>query len=154
MYVVDSNIVFSAILNPNSKIGQIILNGSRYFSLISVDQLNVEIANHESKILQISKLSRTEYLRLYELIRSRIRFVHHQLIDDENYQKADKLTRDIDSDDLIFVGLAVQFHCKLWSGDKKLIAGLYSKGFKQTITTEELFQIYLNKVFKRQMGRD
>jgi len=42
------------------------------------------------------------------------------------------------------IGLSLQFKCKLWSGDKKLIKGLQKKGFDQTITTEELFQIYLN----------
>lgn len=30
-FVIDTNIVFSAILNPDSPIGQIILNGSKYF---------------------------------------------------------------------------------------------------------------------------
>ena len=33
--VVDSNIVFSAILNSQSKIGQLIINSSRFFQLFS-----------------------------------------------------------------------------------------------------------------------
>jgi len=148
-FVVDTNIVFSAILNPKSTIGQIILNGSRHFSFLSVTQLKNEIEAHEDKILKISGLEQTDYHRIYELIGSRIRFVNHLLINSHNYQKADQLTGDIDPDDLLFVGLCLQYRCKLWSGDKQLIYGLKKKGFKNIITTDELFQIYLNKEFKR-----
>jgi predicted nucleic acid-binding protein len=55
--VIDTNIVFSAILNPASPIGQIILNGSKYFYFLSIDQLKNEIDKHENKILKISGLS-------------------------------------------------------------------------------------------------
>jgi predicted nucleic acid-binding protein len=148
-FVVDSNIIFSAILNPENKIGQIIINGSKYFTFITVNQLNEEIENHEDKILKISGLSHTDFLSLYGYIKTKIKFVHHLLISDENYQKANQLTRDIDSDDLLFVGLSLQYSCKLWSGDKRLINGLHKKGFKLTITTDEIFQIYLNNEFNR-----
>ncbi|MCA1758495.1 MAG: hypothetical protein LC658_01890 [Bacteroidales bacterium] len=66
------------------------------------------------------------------------------MINPENYYKADKLTKDVDPDDMLFVGLAMQLKCKLWSGDRQLVNGLQKKGFKQIITTDELFQIYLN----------
>jgi predicted nucleic acid-binding protein len=148
-FVVDSNIIFSAILNPDNKIGQIIINGSKYFTFITVDQLNEEIENHKDKILKISGLSHHDFLRLFGLIKTKIKFVHHLLISDENYQKAEQLTLGIDSDDLFFVGLSLQYNCKLWSGDKRLINGLHKKGFKLTITTDEIFQLYLNKEFNR-----
>jgi len=41
--VVDSNIVFSAILNSQGKIAQLIINGSKYFSFFSVNLLKEEI---------------------------------------------------------------------------------------------------------------
>jgi len=152
-FVIDSNIVFSAILNPESKIGQIVLNGSKYFTFFSIDQLQEEIDNHEDKILKISGLSGADYLRIYGLIKSRIRFVNQLLINSDNYSMAEELTHDVDSDDLLFVGLSIQERCKLWSGDKRLIKGLQNKGFKQTITTEELFRIYLAKEFTRKIKR-
>ena len=101
-FVVDSNIIFSAILNPENKIGQIIINGSKYFTFITVDQLNKEIENHEDKILKISGLSHHDFLSLYGFIKTKIKFVHQLL-----------------------------------------------KGFKLTITTDEIFQIYLNNEFNR-----
>ena len=33
------------------------------------------------------------------------------------------------------------YKCKIWSGDKALRKGLENKGFKNIITTEELFEI-------------
>lgn len=51
-FVVDSNIIFSAILNPDNNIGQIIIKGSKYFTFITVDQLKEEIEIHEDKILK------------------------------------------------------------------------------------------------------
>ena len=48
-FIVDTHIVFSAILNPESPIGQIILNGSKYFTFLSIDQLIDEINDHENK---------------------------------------------------------------------------------------------------------
>jgi predicted nucleic acid-binding protein len=151
--VVDTNIVFSAVLNPENPIGQIILNGSKYFTFLSIDQLKNEIDNHEDKILRISRLNKSDYNRIYGLIKSKIKFVNQLLINSDNYQKADRLTNDIDPDDILFVGLTIQFRCKLWSGDKQLIKGLQNKGFKQIITTEELFQIYLDKELKRKTRR-
>ena len=41
--VIDTNIVFSAILNPESPIGQIILNGSKYFTFYSADLLLIQL---------------------------------------------------------------------------------------------------------------
>lgn len=39
--VIDLNIVFSAILNTKSKIGQLIINGSKYFDFYTVGLLNI-----------------------------------------------------------------------------------------------------------------
>ncbi len=149
-FVIDSNIVFSAILNPNNKIGQIILNGHKYFNFFSIDQLKNEIIQHEEKILKISGLEYNDYLRLNQLILSKIKFIHHLLIDESNFKRAENLTKDIDPDDLLFVGLSIQYKCKLWTGDHKLSQGLTKKGFKQVISTEEIFRKYLEQEFKRQ----
>jgi len=44
--VVDTNIVFSAILNTNSKISQIILQPKSRLNLYSTNQLEYELAEH------------------------------------------------------------------------------------------------------------
>jgi predicted nucleic acid-binding protein len=69
-FVIDTNIVFSAVLNPDSPIGQIILNGSKYFQFSSINQLKDEIDKHEDKILNISGLNKKDYHKIYGLIKS------------------------------------------------------------------------------------
>jgi predicted nucleic acid-binding protein len=52
--VVDSNIVFSAILNSSGRIGQLIIGGSKYFQYFTVNLLKEEIFKHRVKILSLS----------------------------------------------------------------------------------------------------
>ena len=40
--VVDTNIVFSALINFNSRIGQIILNGGNYYNFYSPEYIRFE----------------------------------------------------------------------------------------------------------------
>lgn len=55
--IIDSNIVFSAILNSQSKIGQIIINSSNIFRFYTVSLLKDEIERHKDKLLSISGFS-------------------------------------------------------------------------------------------------
>ncbi len=55
--VVDTNIVFSAILNPSATIGQAIIYGQqhRQFEFFSPNLLKEEIKRHRNKIIEVSK---------------------------------------------------------------------------------------------------
>lgn len=57
---VDTNIVFSAILNSQGRIGQLIIIGSEYFEFYSINLLEEEIFNHENKILKSSGMSKSQ----------------------------------------------------------------------------------------------
>ena len=48
--IVDTNIVFSAMLNSQGKIGQLIINGDKFFKFYTVGLLEEEIWNHKDKI--------------------------------------------------------------------------------------------------------
>jgi predicted nucleic acid-binding protein len=56
--IVDTNIVFSAFINTDSKIGQLLLNGSRYFTFIAPEYLRTEIIEHQDKLKEIGKLDK------------------------------------------------------------------------------------------------
>jgi predicted nucleic acid-binding protein len=146
--IVDSNIVFSAILNSQGKIGQLIINGSTHFKLFSVGLLKEEILNHKTKIISISGLTQQQFDKSLKAITDRINFIDEILISDIDVKKAFDLVSGIDEKDTLFVALTNHLNAKLWTGDKKLVSGLSKKGYTKTISTDELHKIFLEKQFK------
>ncbi len=142
---VDANIVFSAILNTESKIGQLLMLGSDAFQYHSIFQLKEEIQRHKAKILSISGYSEERYAVIYEQIISRISFIDHNLISENALTRATELVQGVDEDDAPFIALAIHLKVKIWSGDKKLQTGLEAKGVKLVIGTEELYELFLER---------
>jgi predicted nucleic acid-binding protein len=147
--VIDSNIVFSAILNSQGKIAQLIINGSNYFSFFSINLLKKEILNHKHKLLSISGLTETQFESSFSHITSRIKFVDEILISDQDLERATKLTRDIDENDILFVALTNHLSSKLWTGDKKLSMGLKKKKYFRIISTNELYDLFIEKELRK-----
>jgi predicted nucleic acid-binding protein len=143
--IVDSNIVFSAILNSQGKIGQLIINGSKFFKFYTVGLLKDEIEEHKDKILKISGFTKEQFIKSYQTITKRIVFVDEILISDKDLIKAIDLVAQIDENDALFVALTNHLNGKLWTGDKKLITGLKKKRYSKTITTNELYEQFLEK---------
>ncbi len=146
--VIDTNIIFSAILNTQSKIGQILISGSQFFDFYSIGLLQEEIRNHQDKILNISKYSIQQYEEIYRRLISKITFIDDELLLDSEIDIALTLTKDIDENDTLFVALANQLHSYLWTGDKKLHIGLHAKGYNRIITTEEMYQMFLERQYQ------
>jgi predicted nucleic acid-binding protein len=136
--VVDTNIVFSAILNSQSWIGQVLLHSDKSIKFYSPRYLQSEIIKHINKIKKLTKLPDSEVHEIIELLYTKINFISEEFIPKEILIKADELTFDIDYDDIMFVALAMHLKCKLWTGDKKLMITLKHKGFKKFITLSEL----------------
>jgi predicted nucleic acid-binding protein len=132
-------------LNSNSKIGELLIKSKDYFDFFSVDQLKKELEEHKEKIKRITNYSQEEYIEARELAISKIKFIRDSLIPRRDLLIAEKLLQDIDPDDTVFLALSIHFDAKLWTGDLELIDGLAKKGFYGTITTKELFKIYLEK---------
>lgn len=143
--IVDTNIVFSAILNSQGKIGQLIINGSKFFTFYTVGLLNHEIGVHKDKILKISGFTNQQLIKSYETITKRITFVDEILISDKELSKAFDIVADIDENDALFVALTNHINGKLWTGDKKLISGLQKKRYLKTISTNDLYEQFLEK---------
>ncbi len=146
--VVDSNIVFSAILNTQSRIGQLLITGSKYFEFYSVALLKEEILHHKEKILKITGYNENQFDCAYHSIISHIIFLDDVIIKDESVDKAFQLVKNIDMDDWPFVALNIELNSLLWSGDKKLINGLKQLHYKKVITIEELYPEFLEKGYK------
>ena len=99
----------------------------------------MEIYNHHEKLVRMSNLTLEQVLESEYQIYKSIMFISEEQIDGENWQFADKIIRDIDPKDIVYIAYAKQFKCKLWTGDKKLINGLARKDYRDVITTDELF---------------
>lgn len=147
--IVDSNIIFSAILNTNSQIAQILLTGEDFYEFYAPKYLRSEIWEHQEKIKKIAKLNDEDFIEVYELVLKNVTILNHSIVDKKNYKEAFELCENIDVDDIPFVAFSQYLKCKLWTGDKKLIKGLNRKRFKRIITTDKLFNDFLEKVKRR-----
>lgn len=139
--VVDSNIVFSAMLNPESSIGDIILNSQDVFDFYACEYLREEINDHKPKIINLTGYDEREYNEVELLVYKQIAFFSESTIPFEFWKKAADFVRDVDMDDISFVAISLFLDIKLWTGDKALINGLIQKGFKNIVTTQEMLQL-------------
>ena len=143
--VVDTNIVFSAMLNTNSKIARIILQPKTKLNFYSTETLLLEIEEHSKKLKNISGYTDPEFKKIFEIFTRKIRFINVQLIPKEIYLRSLSLTENVDVDDTEFVALTDHIRGKLWSGDKQLRKGLENKNWKKFISTTDLFEIVKKK---------
>ncbi len=143
--IVDSNIIFSAILNTNSRIGQILITGGEFYDFYAPKYLREEIWEHQEKIKKIAGFNNKEFIEVYELILKKVTILNHSIVNKKAYKEAFELCKDIDVNDTPFVAFSIFLKCKLWTGDKKLTDGLSNKKYQQYIQTEDLIQDFLRK---------
>ena len=139
--IVDANIVFSAILNTNGKIGDLLINSKEHFDFIAPDFLRREIRKHYARLCKISGLSIDQVQESEFQVCSDITFISEEQIKISSWISAENLVADIDPKDTHYVAYSKHFRCKIWSGDKTLIRGLQKKGFTNFITTNELYKL-------------
>ena len=140
--VVDTNIVFSAILNSSKKIGSLLLNSKTHFQFYSCDFLSVELLKHRNKLLRLTNLTEIQLLELENLVTKNIRFINESLLPKNDIVLAEKLLKDIDLKDVPFIALASHLKAKLWTRDLKLAGGLQKKRYKNIISTAELSLLF------------
>ncbi|MEO7264944.1 MAG: PIN domain-containing protein [Ferruginibacter sp.] len=103
--VVDTNIVFSAILNTNSKITRIILQPKSKLNFYSTIQLQDELTEHWNKLKKISCYNDIDLHKSVTLFSSRIKFINVELIPANLLLKTEIFTTSVDLDDTKFVAL-------------------------------------------------
>lgn len=84
--IVDSNIVFSGILNTESKIGDLLLNSQEEFKYYSCEHLKDEISNHKEKLLELSGYTEEEFESTRDLLYNCLTFIAEREIPFEYWQ--------------------------------------------------------------------
>lgn len=138
--VVDTNIVFSALLNSSGNIAKILLSSNDSVELYSCEFLKDELNAHHKKIQKYTKLSMSQINELINLVCSNIIFIDERLLPTSSLKSGYDLVGDIDEKDLPFVAMSIHFKAFLWTGDKHLYNGLVKKNYKRVITTTSLLK--------------
>lgn len=145
--IVDTNIIFSCLLNSQGTIGDLIFNSENIFEFYSNRYMRFEIRKHWDKLKKISKLTELQLEIAYEKMLMKFTFINEELIPQNDWEKAELLVEDIDLDDSDFVALTKYMKGSLWTGDKPLYEGLKAKRFRTVYNTEDLIRIR-NKLSK------
>ena len=138
--VVDTNVIFSAILNTNGKLSRIILQPKSRINFYTTNLLYEELDRHKNKLISISKYYEDEFQRAYTIITQRIRTINFDLIPKKDFETAFNLVSTIDVNDIEFVALTEHIKGKLWTSDNVLAKGLAKIGWNKIITTKDLYQ--------------
>lgn len=143
--VMDTNIIFSALLNSNSTIGDLLFNSDKHFEFYSCNYLRYEIQKHWERLKKISKLSDQQLTVSYTLVLSKLKFINEEIIPDETWIASEQIAKGIDIDDIDFVALTKFLKATLWTGDKVLYNGLKKLAFKKLLNTTELLALRTTK---------
>ena len=139
--VVDTNIVFSGILNQNGSISDILLNSADVFEFYAPSSIVEELDNHHQKLVSISGLSEKEIRFLKRMLFKKINLIDLERIGSNNWKEAIALTKDVDEYDAPFIALSLELESPLSTGDKKLIKGLERKGVEWIFDTIRMREV-------------
>jgi predicted nucleic acid-binding protein len=139
--VVDTNVIFSCLLNSQGTIGDLIFNSEPVFDFYSNQYMRFEIRKHWQKLLKISRLADVELQTAYETMLTKLTFVNEELIPQRDWEKAEAMVTDIDLDDTDFVALTRYLKGSLWTGDKPLYDGLKAKRFRTIYNTQDMIKL-------------
>jgi predicted nucleic acid-binding protein len=98
--IVDANMVFSAILNTNGKVGELLINSHKLIDFMAPEFLRTEIRKYHKRLTEISKLSLEAVIEAEYLVCKDIKFISEEQVSLENWEAAYDLVKDIDEKDV------------------------------------------------------
>lgn len=132
--VIDSNIIFSAIISGKQFYIDIIQSNEFY----TPDIVFIELEKYETRIIEKSRLPIEDFRKFVKMLFEEIVVIPKMAISKENWQKAYNLCKDVDEKDTPFIALSIELSMPLWTNDKSLTEGLKTRNFNQFISTEQL----------------
>src|ERR1017187_9770609 len=126
--VVDTNILFSALVSRHSRIREILfMEAGLIFCCPRF--LFIELFKHKERILAATELTEEELLDALNALLARIHFVDEATIPLGTWLEARRLCGGIDEKDTPFVALTIHLNGRLWTEDDELKKGLRAKDF-------------------------
>lgn len=135
-YVIDSNILFGAIISSREIYFELI----KSFDLYTPDFALKEIEKYEELILKKTKLSRKELSTFLIRLFKGITILPSIIIDKDSKQKALELCKDVDEKDTPFIALAIELGIPFVTNDKKLYLALRKKEFSNILLFEDFLR--------------
>ena len=126
--VVDTNILFAALVSRRSRIRETLLMEPG-INFCCPRFVFSELFKHKERILAASDLSEDELLDALNSLFAHIRFVDESAIPLGTWLEARRLCSGIDEKDAAFIALAIHLNAHLWTEDDELKRGLRTKGF-------------------------
>lgn len=128
--VVDTNILFAALLHRESRLRESILTDSDH-TFYSPQFVVVELFKHKERIVAATELVEEELLECLNGLLAHIKLVEEGAIEMGTWMEARRLCAGVDQKDAPFVALALHVDGLLWTADADLERGLRAKGFSQ-----------------------
>jgi predicted nucleic acid-binding protein len=144
--VLDTNILFSALLSKKGQIRKIIVDESCVF--FSCNFAIAELISHSNKLIRNLKIKQEEWqLFAYQVIKN-VNFVNESFLSSKSLNTAVKLCNDVDIKDTPFVALSLELDGYLWTGDKLLANGLKRKHFDKVLMTDDLVKLIGKRIYE------
>ena len=126
--VVDTNILFSALVSRHSRLREILLMESGV-SFCCPRFVFSELFKHKERLLDATNLSEDELLDALNSLFAHIQFVAESAIPIGDSIEARRLCAGIDEKDTPFIAMAIHLNARLWTADDELKNGLRAKSF-------------------------
>ena len=134
--IVDTNIIFSALISRNSRFRDVLL-GSSTHRFYLCETVIVELFRHKEKLLRANpRLTPSEFADLYYGILRQVEIYKEVWVPEQHWAEAAELCRGVDADDTPHVAITLALNGVLWTGDEKLKRALAGKGFNRFFTPD------------------
>jgi predicted nucleic acid-binding protein len=128
LVVVDTNILFSALVSRRSRLREILLMESG-LNFCCPRFIFSELFKHKERIVAATDLSEEELLDALNSLFAHIQFVDESAIPLGVWIEARRLCSGIDEKDTPFIALVIHLNARLWTEDDELKKGLRVKEF-------------------------
>lgn len=139
IFIVDTNLLYSAVRNIDSRIARVILNGQELGAeLFAPTYIIGELDLHFEKLIATSDVTEEEAYEHRRKLFTKITLVEDQDVPISDWFTAARWVRDIDRKDAAFVALNENMDELLWTGDTELYNGLIAKGYTKVVNFSDV----------------